>query len=658
MKTITKRLFIALGISLVLYLVLVLLDTAGFFNTFENRLLDTRFRVCKPVPRHPDVLVVEIDEITEKLVGAEMPFDRAYHGEFIRVLGMLGAKAVVFDVAFPFRDTPDEGTMAMAASMHRYKNVYTSFLADLNLPERDDLDDQASGHWKAFMKKGLKITNRTSYDRSVNYIEMLPDSLISNYSNQVGFFTVENDRDGVLRRIIPSLRYRGKRFIHFCLAGVCGYMGVEPDSLIFKKREIIIPNAVTAQNKKQDIKIPLDKEGKILINWAGRWEASFLPHYSYGEIMAAFQDYSEGREKSGLTQEELLGFKDKIVVIGATTQSAHDYYPVPVQSDYFSMGVQVNLVNMILQQRFMKTPFSLARIALLVIMMLLTVSIIRLHWIWTIIISLFILLCYNSAAFFLFSKSDVWLLMVLPNIGIILTLVLITTFSNVVERSEKARVMGAFKSYISPDLLKRVMDTASLFDFSGRKKEVTILFGDIKHFSIFCDTVSPDHVITSLSRLLREITTIIMDSGGYIDKFIGDGIMAIYGDPVELSDHAQRAVDAAIRIQKRIYEIGLAEKQWGDRALAYRIGIHTGEVTVGNVGTEERMEYTALGKNVNIAARLEGAATPNCVLISSETMNKVKIAESVEDKGGIMVKGSSAPIHVFEINPTGDKPRT
>jgi adenylate cyclase len=199
-------------------------------------------------------------------------------------------------------------------------------------------------------------------------------------------------------------------------------------------------------------------------------------------------------------------------------------------------------------------------------------------------------------------------------------------------------------------MLQKILDNPESLKLTGQRKEITIMFSDIRKFSTLSDKISPETIHRLLNLYFSRMNEIAFQYDGFVDKFIGDGLLCFFGDPIPHKDHAWRAVQAAIDMQQAVRELGpLIQQELGIDPIVIRIGLNTGSVIVGNMGSAERMEYTVLGSEVNLAQRLESSATPGQIMISENTYQHIKDHIEVRDMGGIQVKGFERSIQVYEI---------
>jgi class 3 adenylate cyclase len=206
-------------------------------------------------------------------------------------------------------------------------------------------------------------------------------------------------------------------------------------------------------------------------------------------------------------------------------------------------------------------------------------------------------------------------------------------------------ITAAFKSYISPRILQEILAKKIDLKVGGKRKKVTIIFADIKGFTDFADEHEPEEVMDYLKIYFSEMNKVIIEHNGIIDKLMGDGILAYFGEFTDTDDHALDAVKVAIEMQERT--IKLRERFGID--LEVRIGINTGYVAIGNIGSEAHLEYTIIGKNVNLAQRLEASCEPGKIMISDSTYQMVKDKIDATDFREVSLKGFAREIKVCSI---------
>jgi adenylate cyclase len=223
----------------------------------------------------------------------------------------------------------------------------------------------------------------------------------------------------------------------------------------------------------------------------------------------------------------------------------------------------------------------------------------------------------------------------------------------VVEGRDKRRIKGAFAKYLSPDVVNEIAEDPEALRLGGQKRPLTILFSDLSGFTTLSERMEPEQLVALLNEYLDDMTQVVLEEGGTLDKYIGDAVMAFWNAPKAYEDHADRALRTAITMQ---HHMDALNRRWGNVAgegdLKVRIGIHTGEVVVGNLGGEGRFSYSAVGDAVNLAARLEPAnkTYDTLTMISEATLASVDPARyRVRELDTIAVKGKSEPSKVYEL---------
>jgi class 3 adenylate cyclase len=214
---------------------------------------------------------------------------------------------------------------------------------------------------------------------------------------------------------------------------------------------------------------------------------------------------------------------------------------------------------------------------------------------------------------------------------------------------EKEVIKGAFSKYVTKSVVDRILQHQDGLKLGGEKKEVTVFFSDIRGFTPMSEVLSAEEVVHLLNEYFTAMTTIIFKYEGTLDKFMGDAIMAVYGAPIDMTDHAERAVLAAIEMSEKMKELQAKWKLEGKREVNIGIGINTGEVVVGNIGSNERMEYTAIGDNVNLTQRLESVAEKGQILISAATYERVKHKVNATVLDPIKVKGKVEKVLAYSV---------
>jgi len=334
-------------------------------------------------------------------------------------------------------------------------------------------------------------------------------------------------------------------------------------------------------------------------------------------------------------------FDGKIVLIGATANNLHDFRETPIGT-LSGVEVHASAIQTIITNTFLEKQSRTS-----VILWIFALSIIVSLFLWQFklplatVLSVLLIIIYPTIAILKFNSGIVYNLLY-PILAIILTYFLVIGLYYLIESRQRKWISNVLGKYVSDSVAKEIMEKGeAALKMKGSKKIVTVLFADIRGFTSMSEKLQPEQVVEVLNKYLSKMTDLVFKHGGTLDKYVGDEIMATYNVPLDLEDHAIKAVQTAIDMQKTARAMG--------PELKYGIGINTGEAIVGNIGSEKRLDYTVIGDSVNIGARLCSKAEPNQILVSESTNNLVKEFIKTKSIGEITVKGKEKPLKVYEI---------
>jgi class 3 adenylate cyclase/CHASE2 domain-containing sensor protein len=389
-----------------------------------------------------------------------------------------------------------------------------------------------------------------------------------------------------------------------------------------------------------NITIPTDEQGRLLINYYG-------PGYT-------FRHYPLSDVVLGKVLPET--FKDKIVLFGFTGITYQDLHSTSFERDsYPGVEVHATIIENILQQDFLLRPEVTILVDALVILLLGIILGLVLHrtrpisGVLTAVISLMGVIGITCSAF-LFGR--IWLNMTFPFVFIVLDYLAITSYKYFTEEKKKKEVKNAFQHYVAPAIVNQMLERVDQLHLGGERKQLTALFSDIRGFTSISEKMPPEDLVHFLNEYLTAMTRIVLEHEGTVDKYMGDAIMAFYGAPLEQPDHAFRACKTAVDMINRLKELW---EGWEARNLPpmnIGIGINSGEMSVGNMGSEERFDYTIMGDNVNLASRLEGINKQygTNIVISQSTYEIVQDQPFiVRELDSVRVKGKHEPVTIYEL---------
>lgn len=580
--------------TLSIFCVLFLYYTQNsFLEAFEEKTYDLRFKVLRgPIAPAPNIAIIAIDDKSIAKLG-RYPWSRDHYARLIDKLAAVKAKAVMFDVLFPERETIAHDRLFSDAAK-RAGNVVLAVAF-------------------VFDKEGRV----TSITRSLPEIER--GALGIGHINQLP------DDDGVIRRIPLLLEKDGKQIPSL------GLMGAK---LVLGEKKITPGDFEIALGERS---IPVDAEYRMWLNFVGVPGA--YPYYSFIDVV-------EGR----IPAAELKG---KILFLGATALGIYDMRVTPFHKNTPGVELHATVADNIISERYIRQGGMEALIDMAFIILLGALA----YWLTTslrlygAIPAMIVLLSgYIWFTNYMFSAGH-WINMVYPVLSAIVALLVGGSFRYLVlERSARA-MRSMFSSYLSPKLVARLERDPEAAKIGGDNKEVTVLFTDIKGFTTFSESHPPQEVVSRLNEYLGAMVQVIERHDGTIDKFIGDGIMAYWGAPLAQPDHAKLAIECIKAINERMKELHARWQAEGLEPFTIRGGLQSGEVVAGNVGLEgKKMEYTIIGDTVNQAARLEGTAKYYGVayLVGEDTYQRTREVFRYRELDKIRVLGKQLPVTIYE----------
>lgn len=346
--------------------------------------------------------------------------------------------------------------------------------------------------------------------------------------------------------------------------------------------------------------------------------------------------------------------KDKIALIGITTPKvAQDHKPTPKNTAQPMPGIEIhaNAIQTMIDDAYLENQSQTSQIITIVAISLILALLLSFLNIWIGIgVTIAIGSLYYGSAHLTY-KNGLILNLIYPFIAIALTYFGVILYRYFAELREKKYVKGAFGRYLSPTVMSSVLSNPDQLHLGGTKREVTVFFSDIKGFTTISEQFEPEILIGIVNEYLTAMTDIVMANQGTLDKYVGDAIVAYFGAPIDQPDHARRACETALQMRERLVELNAKWLAEGKPELDFRIGINTGQVIIGNIGSEKRFDYTMIGDEVNLGSRLEGANKQygTNVMISESTYASVQGGFDVRELDVVRVKGKQMPVRVYEL---------
>ncbi|MCK5760792.1 MAG: adenylate/guanylate cyclase domain-containing protein, partial [Candidatus Delongbacteria bacterium] len=414
------------------------------------------------------------------------------------------------------------------------------------------------------------------------------------------------------------------------------YLGIEKEDVVFNDKESLILHNAQVDSVKQDIVIPLDSENKMLIHYKGTWKTY---------LTVPFYDIYKNR----------IGrktFRNNIVLIGASLRGLMDLRSTPVQRHLPGVEVHANIINTIIKSDFIS---EVDQIYIILIMLLLSLIVnllvtSRLHMFFSTMFVIISSVVYYKLSFYLFDNENILIDITRPIYAIIFSFLTTYTISYYNENKSKKLIKSTLGRYVPEVVSKEMLKNPDLLKVGGEKKEITMMFSDIRGFTSYSEKTDPKTLVEFLNHYLKEMTKVVKQNKGTLDKYMGDAVICFFGAPLDC-DHPRLACKSALNMHENLESMRPHIKDEIFRDIQIGIGINTDIVTVGNIGSDELFDYTAIGDGMNLASRLEGLNKyyGTKILVSGTTFEYVKDDFIVREVDLVSVKGKVKPVRIYEL---------
>ena len=628
----------ALGLALVAALVALAFQFSGSLQRLEAMSFDARERATRArSAAHPDIVLILIDEATLKaldpMVG-RWPWPRAVFAEALDFIALGQPKAIVFDVLFTETERGRFGSAGDRSLVRATRDAATVYHAVHLLQDREDERNKRLLHRplpQRFVQR-FAVAEAHATGRHNNYY--LPFESLWQAARGIGVVEFQADADGVYRRT-PLLRDYGRQ-AYPSLALAAAQAALAPATLETARDGIRLAGRT----------IPLDAQGEYLVHHYGEFQT-----YSMSGVLASAQAIANGDVDALLVHPD--EFKGKVVMIGASAAGVEDLKATPLGAATPGVMLHAAILSNILQRDFLYSPpVSVGVVATVLLALLVGSAMVLLRRMrLKLSVAVMALGGYVALAFGLHAAG-----VVVPVVAPLLSGSLAglggLAYFALSEGRDKRRVRHMLGQYVSPVVLDTVLDRYQDFLRAevGSRVHLTIMFADIRGFTALSERLAPEEVVRLLNRYFAAMADAIFASKGTLDKFIGDAIMAFWGAPVAMADHADRALAAAFDMRRRLAGLNAELTKEGLAPLDIGIGLHTGEAILGNIGSEKKLDYTAIGDNVNLASRLEGLTKhyERPILISDEVRTALQHAPPCVPIDRVRVKGRVAPVMLWQ----------
>jgi adenylate cyclase len=646
----------AVGCGLLAWGMAAGLEASGWLASIEGAWWNVRVRAtARPSPSTDRVRLILLDQYSLDWAHKEMslpwPWPREIYAAMLGLCERGGAKGVAFDMIFTepsYMGVADDEAFGAAVA------DTTGFAGALSVgatggAARPDWPEAAPR--RAAPIEGLEAWLAREGPRVRAEGAVFPIPEVTGRAVQLGDVQGLPDSDGVFRRTSVFRVFDGAPVysLGFALWQAAAAAREELFEARMEGSDLVLAGR----------RIPLDRDGGAALRYRG--PADVYPTVNAAAVIQSHMALELGEGTPSIDPE---WFRDAYVFFGASAPGLMDLRPTPLSPITPGVVVHATALDNFLEGDFVRRPSAAAVAAGMAALLFLAAFVVILpRRVGLSAVGLVIALGLALAAGHVAAAAGWWIPVISPLAGTLFAGLAGLGYNYATEGRQKAFVKQAFRHYLGPEVIEQIIDDPSRLKLGGEKRELTIFFSDIEKFSSFSERLDPPALTALLNEYLTEMSGIIMDEGGYVDKYIGDAIVAFWNAPLPQADHAVRAVRAALRAQQRLDE---RRADWEARfgaVLRMRVGLHTGEVIVGNMGSESRFNYTILGDAANLASRLEGVnkVFHTYILASEQTWTAAAPADfSGRALARVRVVGRAAPVRVFEplALPGGAAPAT
>jgi adenylate cyclase len=620
-----------------------------FVQTIELKTYDWRMRLtARPAAPSADIVIVAMNDDSikrlEPVVG-RWPWPRLVHAAVLDFLARAPARAIVYDGLFTERDTRrfDVGGAEWTGEESDRAFAESVQAAGMVVLGADAADEGLVDQSKQIVVPldGIPALEERWEATCVEPRPLLvpPYRELAQAARAIGHTYTILDTDGPVRRIVPYVRVDGR---DVPALGVAAVAVAAPEALTHRT-SAIVEQVPTADGH-------MVEACRTLIAYRGPSSVAF-EQYSFYDLFYAEQQILEGQTP----HLEPARFKDRIVVIGATASGTFDAFPTPWGLVAPGAEIHAHVIDALLHGRSI-APLDGLWSALLPFGLALAVggtAVVASPWIMTLTaLAAAGATTWISVRWF---AAGVWMPLVTPLIATGLAFVGQLAWQYFVEGREKRQVKRLFARYVPKDVFEQLMADPEQASLGGRRRTMTVLFSDVRGFTAMSEKATPEDVVAQLNEYFSRMVDVLFAHRGTLDKFVGDMVMGLFGAPLDDPDHAEHAVQAALAMTRALDELN---EQWaaeGRPVLDIGIGISTGEMVAGNIGSSAIMSYTVIGDAVNLGARLESLNKEygTRIIISEATREALKGRYDIRPLGAVVVKGKSRPVAIYEVKSDG-----
>lgn len=633
----------------------LLLWASGLLDRFEHATWAWRVQhFARPGPATDRIKLILLDQPSlewgQKENGLSWPWPREVYAPIIDFCRRSGARALIFDVLYlepsvygvsddqALGDAIKRGPPFVAPlCLQRGAGTTTTWPPEYESRSRLVLEDL--DRWMAQSGNADLVVPKAAF----------PVAEVASSAALLGDVIDEPDLDGIFRRarlfqvfdhkVTPSLGFA---------AFISEHLNRSSHLATSSQRMDLAGRIESRRLAAGGRDIPIDSGARMILRFRG--PAGTFESFDAASIIKSELLLQSGHPSPPVSPE---AFKDRYVFFGFSAPGLLDLRPTPISKVFPGVEIHATVLDNVLAGDFIaETPTPLVVFATLLLALSgsLSVVVVSRRAAHSTIASALLAPLPVVVGFAAYPLGFWWPVAASEG-AVVLSLVSSILLSYATEGRRKAFIKNAFKHYLSPAVIDRILEDPSQLRLGGERREMTILFSDLEGFSSISEGLDPEALTSLLNDYLSDMTDIILGEGGTLDKYEGDAIIAFWNAPSTQPDHAERACRAAVRCQRKLAERAEEFARRAGRPLRARIGINTGELVVGNMGSRTRFDYTVLGDAANLASRLEGAnkVFGTATMVSDETWTKCSTRFAGRVLGLIRVVGRATPVKVHEL---------
>jgi adenylate cyclase len=508
-----------------------------------------------------------------------------------------------------------------------------------------------------------------SRPNSVEYTDAwaMNTETVAKGTKHTGFFNTEQDSDGTIRSKILVVRSGNTYMPSIALKSFLVSNG-------FNASPKLDVNAATSLKEIKSLEItsnetgdkvfdlPVDGQGRQLLNYAG--PQKMYPYLSFADLLSdspeatieqrVFDPATKSWREQSRKVNKAEFIKNKIFVVGATAVGIYDLRVTPFEENYPGAETHLNAIDNMIQKNFFRTPpdeRAYMPVLLLAMGIVLSIALAYLGAVSGLLLTAIFLIATSLIDRYYFFNNGIIVSIIWPLFLTSVIYVSMTFYRYLTEERGKKELRQTFSKYVSPAIVNEILAHPDNVELGGKKQNLTVFFSDVRGFTTISEKLDPRALSDLLNSYLTPMTELVFKNRGTLDKYMGDAIMAFFGAPISYSDHANYACRCALQSLDKLFELQKSYEKKGLPTIDIGIGLNTGEVSVGNMGSETVRSYTVMGDAVNLASRLEGINKEygTRIILSEMTYKEVKDNFICREVDWVRVKGKVLPVKIFEL---------